>query len=180
MIAISKRISSSYEPWFQTSCELVWAKVNINHYQNVYIGAYYRPHLSDYNSIKQLEISLNQLINTAPYSVVWLAGDFNAPNIDWPNLRVPPGSPYNNCKQYLLDVIEDHCMMQIITEPIRDKHFLDLFFTNCPSHIMNVSTLPGLSDHDVVVIKANIKPTIHKQTKRSILLYKKADWNAIR
>ena len=44
---------------------------------------------------------------------------------------------------------------------------------------MNVSTLPGLSDHDVVVIKANIKSSIHKQTKRSILLYKKGDWNAI-
>ena len=47
-------------------------------------------------------------------------------------------------------------MMQIITEPsyqyTQDKHILDLFFTNCPSHIMNVSTLPDLSDHDVVVI----------------------------
>ena len=50
------------------------------------------------------------------------------------------------------------------------------FFTNCHNHVMNVSTLPGLSEH---VIKTNIKPSIHKQTKRSILLYKKADSNAI-
>ena len=41
---------------------------------------------------------------------------------------------------------------------------------------MNVSTLP---DHDVVVIKTNIKPSTHKQAKRNILLYKKAEWNAI-
>lgn len=65
------------------------------------------------------QISLNQLINTAPHSAVWLAGDFNAPNINWPNLCVPP---YINCQQYLLDVIEDHCMMQIVTEPTQDKH----------------------------------------------------------
>ena len=44
---------------------------------------------------------------------------------------------------------------------------------------MNVSRLSDLSNHDVVVIKTNIKPSTHKQTKRSILLYKKADWNAI-
>ena len=43
-------------------------------------------------------------------------------------------------------------MMQIIMEPTWDKHILDLFFTNCPNHIMNVSTLPGLSDrHDVAI-----------------------------
>ena len=65
--------------------------------------------------------------------------------------------------------------MQIITKPTKGKYILDLFFINCPSHVMNVSTLPGLSDHDVVVIKANIKLTINKQTKRNILLHKKAD-----
>ena len=71
-------------------------------------------------------------------------------------------------------------MMQIITEPTRDKHILDLFFINCPNHVMNVSTLPGLSNrHDLVAIKTNIKSSIHKQTKRSILLCKKADGNTI-
>ena len=37
----------------------------------------------------------------------------------------------------------------------------------------------GMSDHDVVAIKANIKPSIHKQTKINFLLCKNADWNAI-
>ena len=54
------------------------------------------------------------------------------------------------------------------------------FLINCLGHIMNVSTLLRLSDHNVVVITTSIKPLTHKQIERSILLNKKANWNAMR
>ena len=38
MTAVTKRISSSYKPQFQTSCELVWAKLSINHCKSIYVG----------------------------------------------------------------------------------------------------------------------------------------------
>ena len=88
----------------------------INYYKSIFVGAYCRPHVSDCVSIEQLETSLSRLTITASNSIVCPAGDFNAPNIDWPNSRVPFGSPYINCQQYLLDVIEDYSMTQVVTE----------------------------------------------------------------
>jgi len=62
--------------------------------------------MSQLNNI--IETSLSQLTSSAPNSIVCLAGNFNAPNIDWSNNI--------NCQQYLLGVIEDYCMTQVATE----------------------------------------------------------------
>ena len=70
-------------------------------------------------------------------------------------------------------------MTQVVTESTRSDHILDLFLTNCPSFISDTITLPGLSDHNMVLTKLSVKPPTSKQTKRSILLYNKANWNAI-
>jgi len=158
----------------------VWIKIIINYCKSIFVGAYYRPHTSYHVSIEQLETSLSQLTSSAPNSIVYLAGDFNAPNIDWSNLRVLLGSPYINCQQYLLDIIEDHCMTQFVTEFTRGDHILDLFLTNCPSLISDTTTSPRLSDHNMILTKLSAKPPTSNQTKRSILLYNKANWNAIR
>ena len=86
----------------------MWIKIIINYCKSIFVGAYYRPHVSDHISIEQLETSLSQLTSSAPNSIVCLAGNFNAPNIDWSNNI--------NCQQYLLGVIEDYCMTQVATE----------------------------------------------------------------
>jgi len=53
---------------------------------------------------------------------------------------------------------------------------LDLF-TDHPSQIIDINVLPGMSDHDIVIITAEIKTKFKVQSPR---LYHKADWNAIR
>jgi len=42
---------------------------------------------------------------------------------------------------------------------------LDLFLTNCPSLISDTTTLPGLSDHNMVLTKLSVKPPTSKQLK---------------
>ena len=44
----------------------------------------------------------------------------------------------------------------------------------------NVSITPGLSDHDIELAKVNAKPEITKQVPRTILLFKKADWDQMK
>ena len=44
----------------------------------------------------------------------------------------------------------------------------------------NVSTNAGLSDHDIVLAKVNVKPEATKQIPHNIPLYKKADWNQLK
>ena len=57
---------------------------------------------------------------------------------------------------------------------------MDLFFTTNPTLVENVSITLGLSDHDIVLAKVNAKPEITKQVPRTILLYKKADWDQLK
>ena len=67
-----------------------------------------------------------------------------------------------------------------MTSPTRGQNILDLFFTTNPTLVENVSIIPGLSDHDIVLAKVNAKPEISKQVPRTILLYKKADWDQLK
>ena len=57
---------------------------------------------------------------------------------------------------------------------------LDLFFTDHPSQIIDVNMLPSMSDHDIMVITADIKSKFIDRSSRKTLLYHKANWNAIR
>lgn len=109
--------------------------------------------------------------------IIWLSGDFNAPNINWQTLSIPPESPYLNTQQLLLDIIQDYGLSQMVLNPTRLNNILDLFFTNVPNLINNVRVVSGLSDHDIV--QSKIRTSILKQASRKIPLYNKANWEAI-
>ena len=62
----------------------------------------------------------------------------------------------------------------------RDSNNLDLFFTTNPTLVKRVSTLQGISDHDIVQIQVNTSAIILFQKPRSISLYKKANWDGMK
>ena len=64
--------------------------------KTIYVGAFYRPHVSDVTSLEQLKISRNQPSDSVSASQMWVSGDFNAPYIDWSTPMVIPGSPNPN------------------------------------------------------------------------------------
>ena len=66
-------------PELETNCELLWCKISLAGRKTLYVGAYYRPHESDVDSLNQLEASLSKMINED----ILLAGDFNLPGWDW-------------------------------------------------------------------------------------------------
>ena len=47
---------------------------------------------------------------------------------------------------------------QMVTSPTRGQNILDLFLTTNPTLVDNVFIIPGLSDHDIVLIQVNVKP----------------------
>ena len=67
-----------------------------------------------------------------------------------------------------------------MTLPTWGQNILDLFLTKNPTLVDNVSIIPGLSDHDIVLAKVNAKPEISKQVPHTILLYKIADWDQLK
>ena len=65
-------------------------------------------------------------------------------------------------KSKLLDIMADHSLQQMQTKPTRANNTLDLVFTNAPSKILKITTMPPLgseehcSDHDMLYIELNI------------------------
>jgi len=180
MIAVLKSIPSLHLPNLNTLCEILWVKLSFNTSKDVYAAVFYRPHLSDLASVEQLNLSLEKLENSVRNPQIWLSGDFNAPHIDWSIPLVTPGSPHCSTQQLLVDVVQDHGLTQVINEPTRLANILDLFLTNSPEQIQDITIIPGLSDHEAVVIEANVKPPLHRQPSRKIPLYNKANWQAIK
>ena len=78
-----------------------------------------------------------------------------------------------------MDIAHDHNLSQTVLHPTRLHNILDLFLTNYPALIQSTQVIPGLSDHDIVIIESKIKPLFLKQTIRKIPLYDKADWQSI-
>ena len=65
-------------------------------------------------------------------------------------------------------------------EVTRGSNNLDLFFTNRPGLVKQAQTIPGISDHDVVVIDTDIKAKINKCKPRKVYRFKDANWEMIR
>ena len=62
---------------------------------------------------------------------------------------------------------------QVVNFATKAVNTLDLFFTNRPSLVNKCLPLPGLSDHDIVLVDTNITPARQKPLKRVIYLWKK-------
>ena len=88
MIAISKLIPSYEMTALQTERELLWIQVVVGNGNKLFIGAYYRSHIDDQQSIDELNLSLQKLHETTTDAKIWLIGDFNAPCIDWESMSL--------------------------------------------------------------------------------------------
>lgn len=67
--------------------------------------------------------------------------------------------------------------IQVVDIPTRGNITLDVFITNHPSLLNRCIPCPGLSDHDIVMIDANINVVASRQkpVRRLIHLWKKVD-----
>ena len=89
-------------------------------------------------------------------------------------------SPNSSTQQLLVDITQDHGLTQVVNEPTCLENVLDLFVTNFPTQIQDVTIIPGLSDHDVVMIRSKTKPPVYKQASRKVPMYNRANWQAVK
>ena len=105
----------------------------------------------------------------------WIAGDFNLPDIEWKGMSVL-GSMYpNRHNTFFIDIIQELALEQIVDFPTRQENILDLVLTTHPSLVNKCKPLPGLGDHDIVLIDANIEATRSKTPKCKIFIWKLAN-----
>ena len=163
----------------QEDCEILWVNLKLQGRRSVYICAYYRPDVSDEDSLKLLNTSMTRATSIENAHII-LAGDLNLPYWDWKQMRMKPNPSYPRLHHFFLDMLGDLGMEQLVEEPTRADNTLDLLITNSPHLIPRVEVLPGLSDHDAVFCEINIHPQKRKQKPRLIPLYKQADWDALK
>ena len=94
LLAISSCLQSFPAPELDSAAEMVMAKISIQCCKDLYVSSYYCPHISDMSSLEQFENVLNKLRAFKKQPLIWIAGDFNAPYINWESQSLFEGSPY--------------------------------------------------------------------------------------
>lgn len=117
------------------------------------IGAIYRP---PYSSMDVLDELHNYLVaHVKPEDRIILAGDFNLPHVNWPSFSLQ--QPNYKIGEKMIDIAFSFDLMQIVDEFTRIQanscSILDLFFiSGSISAQASCSVLPGISDHQAVIL----------------------------
>lgn len=113
--------------------------------QSLFFTSYYRPNMNDMVSLNELNNSLFKVSDKLNNHHVVVAGDFNAPNIDWKDYAPEKASVYSD---RLLEIGNEHGLNQMVKEPTRrqgeTRDILDMVFTNNENIVNNVkASTPG-------------------------------------
>ena len=175
-IAVNDNLIATEEPNLATDSESIWISIHVKGITPMYVGSFYRSQATDADYIKLLDSALSKI---PPQASIWLLGDFNLPDVDWENFKFKPGGSYAGPSKAMIDVALDYNLLQQVKEPTRLNNILDLCFTNSPSFVSSTEVIPGVSDHDAVVVNISMKPKLIRPVKRKIYLYKKADFTSM-
>ena len=110
---------------------------------------------------------------------VVLAGDFNLLGINWGLSSTRTDARDHQQCQYLLDIINDYHLTQLVDEPTRTTEttasILDLILTSKPALVEDIKISPGISDHDIVTASLLHQAQKNKCKPRKVLDYKHGD-----
>ena len=176
LLAIKNEYNSEHVPELDTDCEIVWAKMNLKGNGTIYVCSYYRRNVSDEDSLKYFETSV-QRASAIENATIVIGGDMNLPGWDWKENILKPNAVFTNLQNYFMDIINNNALSQLIDQPTRHTNTLDLVLTNRPGKVLRTEAIPGISDNDIVYTEFDFRPVKLKQKPRIIPLYNKANWN---
>ena len=156
--------------------ELICVKVRINRSRSIIIAAFYRPpnEVSPEHAQGVID-ELTRLRQEYGKCEFWVGGDFNLPDIDWPALATT-SNQYPAAMSNIYLSLPGQCgVEQLVEAPTRGNNILDLFFTSNPSLVSKCKPIPGIGDHDAVLVDTLAKPQRSKPVRRKIYLWDKAD-----
>ena len=152
---------SSCEVYDDDVCQVLFSTFDTC---NICVANVYRPPNATYSSFKGvLDFLRNYVIgiNDDSYQLC-IVGDLNFPIIDWESNSVSPGGPSDASLSAtaLLNFMSDHFLNQYVMAPTRGNNILDIFITNSPHFVTNVSSKEtDISDHNLVDVMMSFNPT---------------------
>lgn len=173
--AVKNDIIITHRSDLDTDCEIIWTQCQLadKKTKSLLFGTYYRPNSSNIISLDELDTSLLKLGNSVHKNNIIVSGDFNAPDISW-DTEYSSKSPTSD---RLLEIADDHDLSQHVKEPTRrdrnTQNIVGLILSYNSNIIENVSVVPGISDHDIVLFTVNTFCRREKNVKRKIFIRKK-------
>ena len=167
------------KPEFVTNCETNWVRVKLLNHKDLYAGVFYMPH-RNISDCKELEKSINLVTdNGTKDRDILLAGDFNCPGINWNNNTVSTDADDRPIQEAILDITSNAYLTQVHDQPTRLSNTIDLVLTSNPTLMKSTRSIPGISDHNIVVTDFDIKPCVKKEKPRKFYKYKQANWENV-
>ena len=154
----------SHQITTNSDCEAVLVSIQTqSKTSNLIVGALYRPPNQTSEEYTKNLTDVMKLACRSPRDVVWLGGDFNLPDINWETMAVESCQYNKTMTSTYLDTINNLGLAQTNLSPTRNGVILDIFLTNRPSLTTRTTTLPALSDHDIVLSDFTIQPAKTKK-----------------
>ena len=164
--------------------EVVWVKILLKGNNPLYKGSFYRtPSDNTTYQLDELEKSLNHIserCRNKPNATIFLGGDFNAREIDWQIGSTAPGAKQGKICERVLEILGLNLLEQQVREWTRENSILDLFCTKKPGLVKSCYSIPGISDHEVVLTDCDVRAQITKKVPRKIFQWSRANWDHLR
>ena len=157
------------------SSELVACQIQLADHSSLIAYSIYRPPSGSDLHLEELYNQLSQIRSNHPNSALWIAGDINLPDIDWPNTFVSGHSHSLRLNHIFLDFLLDNALTQMVNTPTRGSNVLDIFITDRPSLVESCDTVDGISDHEAVFIESLVTAHLTLPSRRTIYLWSQAD-----
>ena len=145
--------------------------------QTITIVALHRPPSVNESSLLDLACSMQCIRNKHTKHMV-LGGYFSLPHINWKKKSIEAGSNHHMQHQQIHDMAQEFGLERMQLSPSRESNVLDLYFATYPSLVKSCYTVPGISDHHMLVVDCDVKPRYNKH--RKLYIYKKANWTNIK
>ena len=140
--------------------ELISVKVRINRSKSIIVAAFYRPPNESTTEHAQTVLDeLARLRQEHSKCEFWIGGDFNLSDIDWPTLAIKSNQYPAAMSSIYLNIPGQCGVEQLVEAPTRGNNILDLFFTSHPSLVSKCKPIPGIWDHDAVLVDTVTKTT---------------------
>ena len=166
---VKKQFIANEQTQLVTECEIIWTKVKMKNNKDLYLSSFYMPR-RNLKDLKNLDSTLKKLAEHSKSKHIFLAGDFNCPDIDWETLIVRPNAQDREI-QTLIDISIEQGLTQVHDQPTRQENILDLVFKGNPSLVKHSQSIPGNSEHAMVVTDSGVKPVCNKQKPRKVYLF---------
>ncbi|KAL8585711.1 hypothetical protein ACOMHN_049057 [Nucella lapillus] len=175
-ILIHKSLTAVEQPELSTDCEILWAKLKLQNRKDLNVGCFYMPHRNKHD-MEQLDKSLNLLTQNGKKDCpIVLAGDFNCPHI---NCTTPYHTLHRKRQRHpttLVDIMQSSTLTQVHYSPTRFMNILDLIFFSNPSLVKSSVSVPGISDHEMIVTDADTRPQRTTPLAKKCFQFHKAEW----